>query len=113
MAISSSLKVYKDSYDLLVYLYQISVNFNKDFKYSLGEKIKDEVLELIIDIYQANSDFLERKNNLKLAQDRLEKIIIYIRILKDLKQINLKKFVCLNEKIETINKQLISWKKKS
>ena len=113
MAISSSLKVYKDSYDLLVYLYQISVNFNKDFKYSLGEKIKDEVLELIIDIYQANSDFLERKNNLKLAQDRLEKIIIYIRILKDLKQINLKKFVWLNEKIEIINRQLISWKKKS
>jgi len=113
MAISSSLKVYKDSYDLLLLLYQISVNFNKDFKYSLGEKIKDEVLELIINIYQANSDFLERKNNLKLSQDRLEKIIIYIRILKDLKQINLKKFVWLNEKIETINRQLISWKKKS
>ena len=66
MAISSSLKVYKDSYDLLLFLYQISVNFNKDFKYSLGEKIKDEALELIIDIYKANSDFLERKNNLKL-----------------------------------------------
>ncbi len=113
MAISSSLKVYKDSYDLLLYLYQISVSFNKDFKYSLGEKIKDETLELIINIYQANSDFLERKNNLKLSQDRLEKIIIYIRILKDLKQINLKKFVWLNEKIEIINRQLISWKKKS
>ena len=113
MAISSSLKVYKDSYDLLVYLYQISVNFNKDFKYSLGEKIKNEAIEILINIYKANSDFLERKNNLKSAQDRIEKIIIYIRILKDLKQINLKKFVCLNEKIETINRQLISWKKKS
>ena len=66
MAISSSLKVYKDSYDLLVYLYQISVNFNKDFKYSLGEKIKNETIEILINIYKANSDFLERKNNLKL-----------------------------------------------
>ena len=66
MAISSSLKAYKDSYDLLVYLYQISVNFNKDFKYSLGEKIKNETIEILINIYKANSDFLERKNNLKL-----------------------------------------------
>jgi len=66
MAISSSLKVYKDSYDLLLFLYQISVNFNKDFKYSLGEKIKNETIEILINIYKANSDFLERKNNLKL-----------------------------------------------
>ena len=66
MAISSSLKVYKDSYDLLLLLYQISVNFNKDFKYSLGEKIKNETIEILINIYKANSDFLERKNNLKL-----------------------------------------------
>ncbi|MCK9439691.1 MAG: four helix bundle protein [Patescibacteria group bacterium] len=113
MALSLELKVYKDSYDLLLHLYQISVNFNKDFKYTLGEKIKNEALEILINIYQANSDFSERKNNLKLAQDRIEKIIIYIRILKDLKQINLKKFVFLNEKIENINRQLISWKKKS
>ncbi len=113
MAISSSLKVYKDSYDLLLHLYQTSVNFNKDFKYTLGEKIKNETLEILINIYQANSNFSERKNNIKLAQDRMEKIIIYIRILKDLKQINLKKFVLLNEKIEIINKQLISWRNKS
>lgn len=113
MALSSELKVYKDSYDLIFYLYQISSGFSREYKYDLGEKIKKEVLDLLINIYQANSDFLERKNNLKLAQDRIEKIIIYIRILKDLKQINLQKFVFLNEKIETINRQLISWKKKS
>ena len=113
MAISSSLRVYKDTYDLLLHLYQISVSFNQAFKYGLGKKIKDEVLELIIDIYRANSDFSERKNNLKTAQERIERVIIYIRVLKDLKQINLKKFVYLNEKIDAISRQLISWKKKS
>jgi hypothetical protein len=55
MAISSSLKVYKDSYDLLLHLYQISTNFNKDFKYTLGEKIKNETLEILINIYYAGS----------------------------------------------------------
>jgi hypothetical protein len=60
MAISSSLKVYKDSYDLLLYLYQILINFNKDFKYILGENIKNEVLELLFSIFKANKNFLKQ-----------------------------------------------------
>lgn len=107
------LRVYKNSYDLLLYLYQISSNFSREFKHSIGESIKKDVLELMISIYKANSDFLERKNNINLAKNSIEKIKISLRILKDLKQINLKKFVSLSEKIEVINRQLISWKNKS
>ena len=105
--------VYKNSYDLLLILYNLCSNFSKEYKYNLGEKIKDETLELLINIFQANSNFVDRKKNLDLAKIRIEKITIYIRILKDLKQINLKKFVWLNEKIDIINRQLISWNKKS
>jgi len=38
--------VYKNSYDLLLLLYKLSSNFSREYKYSLGEKIKDEILEL-------------------------------------------------------------------
>lgn len=105
--------VYKNSYDLLLLLYNLSSNFSKEYKYSLGEKIKDEILELLVDIYRANNCFENRLANIKIALNRIERITIYTRILKDLKQINLKKFVLLNEKIEIINRQLISWKNKS
>jgi hypothetical protein len=111
MAISSELKVYKASYDLLLYIYQISSNFSREFKYSIGEDIKKEVLEILTNIYQANSSFSERKSNINLARSRVQKIIIYTRVLKDLKQVNLKKFIALSEKIEIIDKQLNAWQK--
>ncbi|MDD3711389.1 MAG: four helix bundle protein [Patescibacteria group bacterium] len=105
--------VYKNSYDLLLLLYNLSFNFSKEYKYSLGEKIKDEALELLVDICRANNCFENRLANIKIALNRIEKITIYTRILKDLKQINLKKFAFLSEKIEVINRQLISWRNKS
>ncbi len=111
MAISSELRVYKASYDLLLYIYQISSNFSREFKYSIGEDIKKEVLEILINIYQANSSFSDRKNNINLARNRIQKIIIYTRVLKDLKQVNLKKFIALSERIEMIDKQLNAWQK--
>ena len=106
------LRVYKDSYDLLLLLYKFSSELSREYKFSLGEKIKDDVLELLVKIFQANNDFSERKTKISMAQVKIERIRIYLRILKDLKQIGLDNFVTLNEKIEIISRQLISWKEK-
>jgi len=41
----------------------------------------------------------------------VETIRLFLRLLKDLRQVNLKKFVDLNEKIESVSKQLSAWQK--
>jgi len=110
MSKHSFLPIYKDSYDLFLYFYPISSNFAKEFKYSLGENIKNEMMEILLNIYRANNNKNKKEFIIK-ARENVEKIIIYIRILKDLKQINLKKFAYLNQQINSIEKQLSFWQK--
>jgi len=110
MATYDHLPVYKASYDLLVALFQFTKDFNREYKYTLGESIKKETVEMITTIYRANSSYT-KKETIQSAREHIEVIRLFLRLLKDLKQVNLKKFVWLNEKIEIVSKQLSAWQK--
>jgi len=110
MATYNHLPVYKASYDLLVELFRFTKDFNREYKYTLGESIKKETVEMIINIYRANSTYSKEKI-IQSARENVEVIRLFLRLLKDLKQVNLKKFVQLNEKIESVSKQLSAWQK--
>lgn len=110
MANYDNLPVYKASYDLLVDIFQFTKSFTKEYKYTIGEKLKNETLEMIMNIYRANS----RQNKfdiLQTARENVEVIRLLFRLVKDLKQININKFVAINEKIENVSKQLTGWQK--
>lgn len=84
--------------------------FPKEYKYSLGDKIKNETIELISNIYKANLQ-KDKKDMLSIARENIELVRLYIRICKDLKVINIKKFIEINLLIESISKQLYAWMK--
>ncbi len=105
------LPVYKASYDLVLAVFQFTKNFNKEYKYTVGEKLKNEMIDLVILIYRANSR--ESKFEvLQEARERMEVIRLLIRIMKDLQQISLKQFVNINKRVENVSKQLTGWQKK-
>mgnify|MGYP001460035942 CR=1 FL=1 len=110
MATYNHLPVYKASYDLLVELFRFTKDFNREYKYTLGESIKKETIEMITNIYRANSVYSKEKI-IQSARENVEVIRLFLRLLKDLEQVNLKKFVFLNEKIESVSKQLSSWQR--
>ncbi len=110
MAQYEHLPVFKKAYDLLLAIYQSVGMFGKEFKYTIGEKLKNEALELIVCIYKANNR-KDKHDLIVLAKEHLEVLRLYIRIAKDLKQITLKKMIFLNEFIESIAKQLSGWEK--
>jgi len=109
MATYDNLPVYKTSYDLVLELIKCISNFSREYKHTLGEKIEKETMEMILNIFRANSSFKERKGKILLARENIETIRLLLRILHDLKQVNLNKFIRLNEKIESISKQLVNW----
>jgi len=111
MTLYNNLPVYKTSYDLLLNLFKFSNSFSRDYKYTLGENIKKEVIDLISNIYFCNREIKGRKEKVVQALKSIETVRLYLRLLKDLKQINLKKFIILNEQIESISKQLTAWRK--
>ncbi len=109
MTTYDNLPVYKDSYDLLLLVFEIVKSFDKQYKYTLWDKIKNEVTELITSIYRANSSFDERLKNIKKAREQVEVLRLYIRLSKDLRIINIKIFANTSIKIETLSKQLFAW----
>jgi len=61
MATYNHLPVYKASYDLLVELFRFTKDFSWEYKYTLGESIKKETVEMIINIYRANNSYSKEK----------------------------------------------------
>lgn len=110
MALYYNLPVYKDSYDLMLQLFFQTKSLPKEYKYTVGEKLKNEALALIIAIYEATKQVEKAKVEcIEKAKAHLEIIRLLTRILKDLKIWSLKTIILLNTAIETISKQLSKW----
>ena len=113
MATYDNLPVYKVSYDLLLELFKAVNSFSRDYRFTIGEQIKKEVLEMMMCIYRANKKFEGRKSRIGESREKVETIRVLLRILRDLKQISFKKFISLNEKLESVSKQLSLWENAS
>lgn len=82
----------------------------REYKFTIGERLLSETIELIINIYKANRS-KEKKEIIAKAQENTEIIRLLLRLLKDIKEISLKRFIALNQKIEMVSKQLTGWMK--
>ena len=54
MILTSNLPVYKAAYDLTLNLFTFIKEFQREFKYTLGEQLKQESILLIMTITKAN-----------------------------------------------------------
>lgn len=109
MAQYQHLPIFKTAYDLLIELMQTTKDFPREFKYSVGEKIQTNVVELIVEIYKANS----AKDKLLFIDNVLEKIQfinLFLRISLDLKILPVTKYAAFIEKSASIAKQAQGWK---
>ncbi len=55
MAQYEHLPIYKQTYDILLRTLTATKDFPREYKYTLGQKIKDELIEIVVLIYRANS----------------------------------------------------------
>ncbi|MGI6329303.1 MAG: hypothetical protein ACOXZR_00380 [Bacilli bacterium] len=44
------LPVYKESYELLLLSFKLIKDLTREYKYTLGEKIKNEITDLLMDV---------------------------------------------------------------
>jgi hypothetical protein len=110
MSTYDNLPVFKASYTLLVILFSAIHHMQRDFRYTLGERIKAELLDLVMNIYRANSR-TAKKPLLNLARENIEMVRMLLRLAFDLKQFPLKDFALASEKVESISKQLLAWER--
>ena len=110
MANYTELNVYKATYGLLFDLFSASKSFNRDFKYTLGENLKNEMIDAMMFIWRANSTY-NKVDYIDKARESIEKCRLYIRLLYDLRQISIENFTKWNIAIQNISKQLAGWNK--
>ena len=110
MAQYDELPVYKATYDLLLEIFRFTKDFSKEYKYTVGESLKKETIELIMLIYRANSR-VNKQATLQTTLEHIEVIRLLVRLMNDMHQISLKRFVEVNTQVEKVSKQLTGWQK--
>jgi|SRR3989344_1385715 len=112
MALYYTLPVYKASYKLVIMLFANSDNFAREYKYTIGQELKDEGTTLIKNIYHANKA-MDKAVAIGEARENVEMIRLFVRLMQNFNQISLKKFVEINQGVEEVSKQLSAWEKYS
>jgi hypothetical protein len=54
------LPIYKTTYELLQQVTKVVKSYPRDFKHTLGAKLREEVVDLVLFIYKANTFIGER-----------------------------------------------------
>ena len=99
------LQIFQKMYDFLLWLYLTVKKFPKNEKYILGERIEKTALNVIEGIIASNCEF-DKKETLKKTNIELEKLRIFIRLAKDQKLINFRKYELASKMINEIGRML-------
>jgi hypothetical protein len=104
------LPVFQASYDLNLEIYRATHKFPREYKYTLGQKLKEISAELLdwIVIVNAKKDKAPYFLKIKLQVERLR---IQVRVAYDMKILNGRKLEFFSRILEDISKQVGGWEK--
>ena len=90
--------------------YQYIQLFPKKDKYTLGQKIDNLILDIMeLILSAANSQREERCNLLRKASLKIDLLKILIRLAKEIKALDNKKYIRLEEELQEIGRMLGGW----
>ena len=112
MAQYQHLPIYKLTYDLLLKIIHLTKNFPRDYKYTLGQKLKDEIIELVIIIYKANSS-KDKEKHIEMILENIQVVQLLIRLSHDIKILPRKQYADIAEKVDSLALQAQGWLKSS
>jgi hypothetical protein len=112
VALASTLPIYRVTYDLLQVATRITKDMPRDYKQSLGNKIREECVELVVLIYRANCS-RDKRPHLEALQEHLQVTVLLLRLSKDLRLISTGQFAQTVELTDQIGRQSSGWLKSS
>lgn len=108
MSLSENLPVFKTSYELLCVVYGLCVDMERAYRFTLGERLQKETTDLLLNIYRANS-VVDKRCYIMAARENILVVRILFRVAYEKKQMAIKKWIVVNDHIESISKQLTAW----
>ena len=113
MTLYYSLPVYRDTYKLVIKVFEITQNFSREYKYTLGQDMKRDVMQLVRSIYRANKSTTKKQEYLDDFLDDFELLKLEIRLCTDMKMLSVKKLSELCLLMDSIGKQITGWRNAS
>lgn len=102
--------ILRKTYDLYKLFYEYSVHFPKKDRLVMGRRCENLLLELIEKIIKASK--LHKENKMPVlfeASLKIDLLKIFMRLIKELRMIDLKKYTALQEGLFEIGKMLGGW----
>ena len=110
MALASTLPIYCVTYELLQVVTRITKDMPRDYKQSLGNKVREECVELVVLIYRANCA-RDKRHHLEDLQERLQVVVLLLRLSKDMRLISTAQFAQTIELTDQVGRQSTGWLK--
>jgi len=109
MALYYDLPVFKDVYKLILLIFEYTKDFPKEYKYTLGQDLKRDGINLVRSIYRANKA-QNKKEYLEAFLDDFELLKLEVRLCVDMKMITIKKKAEISLLMDGIGKQITGWR---
>ena len=108
MAQYNHLPIFQSVYKITLEIHQATRQFGREHKYTLGQKLKETVSDLLDLIVEANSKE-DKTETLEEARSKLERFRIHLRLACDLKILGLGRYEQFSRTLEEVSKQLAGW----
>jgi hypothetical protein len=112
MSLHSSLPIYKVAYDLLSVATDLTRNMPRDYRASIGAKIREECVELVILIFRANCA-TRKVPHLDQLIEHLQVTELLLRLSRDKRFISTAQYARAIELSGSVGKQANGWRRQS
>lgn len=110
MALHTNLPIYKASYDLFDVITDLAKNMPRDFKVSIGGKLRDECIEILTLIFRANVSN-DKAPHISVLIEHLQVAELLLRLSRDKRLISTKQYAKAIELTSSIGKQAGGWRR--
>lgn len=102
--------IFKKTYDLFQSVFKLHQIVPKQIRYTLWQRLEDIILDILENIMQASLSAKENKlPTLDNASTKLNIVRVFIRLARDTKAIDNKKYVLLQKDVDEIGRMLGGW----
>lgn len=109
MALYTELPLYRDTYKFIQRLFEVTTKFKREYKYTLGQDMKRDAMDLVRYIYRANVSQDKAESLIKFL-DAFQMVRLQVRLSYDMKLMSKAEFIDLVEVMDSISKQVTGWR---
>ncbi len=109
MSLYTDLPVFRDAWQLALRVFEYTKEFGREHKYTLGQDMKKDSLQLVRHLYRANKA-QDKRVYLEAFLDDYEFLRLEIRMAAEMRLLSMKKQAALSLLLERIGKQAIGWR---